>query len=80
VPHDIVTEEHIRTIIQGNQTKKEEYCMTKNCTLNELLYNTEKEAISFALVRSNNNRTLAAKLLGISRALLYKRMHEYNLI
>ncbi|MDX9924983.1 MAG: sigma 54-interacting transcriptional regulator [Ignavibacteriaceae bacterium] len=80
VPHDIVTEEHIRTIIQGNQTKKEGYCMTNNCTLNELLYNTEKEAISFALVRSSNNRTLAAKLLGISRALLYKRMHEYNLI
>ncbi|MCK9281762.1 MAG: sigma 54-interacting transcriptional regulator [Melioribacteraceae bacterium] len=80
VPHDIVTDEHIKTIIQGNQTKKEGYCISNNCTLNELLYNTEKEAISFALVRASNNRTHAAKLLGISRALLYKRMHEYNLI
>jgi DNA-binding protein Fis len=30
-------------------------------------------------VRSNNNRAMAAKLLGISRPLLYKRVHIYGI-
>ena len=40
----------------------------------------ERQAIRFALARTNNNRARAARLLRISRALLYKRMHRYQIL
>jgi len=79
VPQDIITGDHIKTIIQSNSSKKGGFCIIDNCNLASLLSNTEKEAISIALIRTNNNRSHAAGLLGISRALLYKKMHQYNM-
>ena len=79
VPQDIITDDHIKTIIQGHSSKKSEFFLINNYNLTDLLSNTEKEAISVALVRSSNNRSHTAKLLGISRSLLYKKMHQYNL-
>jgi PAS domain S-box-containing protein len=40
---------------------------------------TEKEAIRYALKESNNNKARAAKILGIHRTLLYKKMKKYKL-
>lgn len=39
----------------------------------------EKESIIQALNKCNNNKTQAAKLLGISRTLLYKKIEKYNI-
>jgi len=39
----------------------------------------ERRSIATALARSNNNRATAAKLLGISRPLLYKKLHIYGI-
>lgn len=39
----------------------------------------EKEAIRYALKETNNNKARAAKLLGIHRTLLYKKMKKHNI-
>ena len=39
----------------------------------------ERRSIATALARSNNNRATAAKLLGISRPLLYKKLRIYGI-
>ena len=39
----------------------------------------EKEAIRYALKESNNNKVKAAKILGIHRTLLYKKMKKYDI-
>lgn len=44
-----------------------------------LLHLDEKERLGTVLQRCNGNRTLAAKMLGISRATLYRRMSDLNL-
>ena len=39
----------------------------------------EKEAIRYALKETNNNKAQAAKMLGIHRTLLYKKMKKYDI-
>ncbi len=39
----------------------------------------EREAVVRALEQSNQNKTLAARLLGISRRTLYNKLHELNI-
>ncbi|UCD77588.1 MAG: sigma 54-interacting transcriptional regulator [Desulfobacterales bacterium] len=48
-------------------------------TLKYVQARTEKEAIRFALKETNNNKARAAKILGIHRTLLYKKMKKYDL-
>lgn len=45
----------------------------------DLLHLDEKERLGTALQRCGGNRTLAAKMLGISRATFYRRMSDLNL-
>jgi DNA-binding NtrC family response regulator len=47
--------------------------------LNELVEQTEREAIVTALRISGNNRSQAIKALGISRAGFYQKMEKYGL-
>jgi PAS domain S-box-containing protein len=79
VLQNTITANHIQTIIKGHEAKSSNYCIANNCTLQDLIENTEKNAISIALLRANNNKSRASKLLGISRALLYKKMHYYDI-
>jgi DNA-binding NtrC family response regulator len=39
----------------------------------------EREMIAAALARAGNNRSAAARLLGISRAQLYSRLEKHGL-
>jgi len=39
----------------------------------------EKEALQQALAATNNNKAKAAKMLGIHRTILYKKMKKYGL-
>jgi PAS domain S-box-containing protein len=47
--------------------------------LRDVQTRTEKEAILFTLQETNNNKARAAKILGIHRTLLYKKMKKYNI-
>jgi two-component system response regulator AtoC len=44
------------------------------------LRRSEREALDAALVRARNNRTLAARLLGVSRRTLYTKLEEHGLL
>ena len=57
-----------KNISDGNQS-----------SLKDVQARTEKEAIRYALQESKNNKAGAARLLGIHRTLLYKKMKKYNL-
>jgi two-component system response regulator AtoC len=49
-------------------------------SLEESRRDAEREAITAALERSGNNRTVAARLLGISRRTLYHKLAEHELL
>jgi PAS domain S-box-containing protein len=52
----------------------------KNQTsIREVQAMAEKEAIHYALKEANHNKVRAAKILGIHRTLLYKKMKKYNI-
>lgn len=48
-------------------------------TLSRLVERTERGALNYALAVADGNRSAAAKLLGISRPLFYKKLAQYNL-
>jgi PAS domain S-box-containing protein len=48
-------------------------------SLKDLQAKTEKETIHDALKASNNNKAKAARMLGIHRTLLYKKMKKYHI-
>ena len=48
-------------------------------SLDQILNRIEKREIIGALQRANGQRTLAAKLLGISRSRLYRRMEALDI-
>jgi transcriptional regulator with PAS, ATPase and Fis domain len=47
--------------------------------LKELQARAEKDSIRYALDKSGNNKASAARMLGIHRTLLYKKMRKYDL-
>ena len=49
-------------------------------SLDEQRKRTERESLTAALTRAGNNRTLAARLLGVSRRTLYTKLEEHRLL
>jgi two-component system response regulator AtoC len=49
-------------------------------SLDEQRKRTERESLAAALTRAGNNRTLAARLLGVSRRTLYTKLEEHRLL
>lgn len=76
---ETISGEQIRMIMVGARESKPEWSQTKDLSLEDMVSQTERRAISFALARTNNNRAQAAKMLNISRALLYKKMGQYGM-
>jgi transcriptional regulator with PAS, ATPase and Fis domain len=79
VQEDTIDADHMRMIMMGVRSSPGECTLEERCNLQEVVESAERRAISFALAHCNNNRARAAKLLGVSRALVYKKMHEYGL-
>jgi len=52
---------------------------SNRASLKEVHAKTEQEAIRYALKETNNNKARAAKMLGIHRTQLYKKMKKYSL-
>jgi len=52
---------------------------TPSLSLKQVVDEAEKKAIHQALRAANNNRSMAARLLGISRRAFYDKMTQYNL-
>ncbi len=48
-------------------------------TLKQQMHTTERQAIVTALIQAHNNKTVAARMLGIHRTLLYRKMKQLNL-
>ena len=48
-------------------------------TLDEKRREAEKQALLDALAQARNNRTLAARLLGVSRRTLYNKLEEFGI-
>ena len=74
-----ISDEQVRMIMAGARESREDFCLSEDCGLADLVEQTERRALGFALARTNNNRLQAAKLLKISRALLYKKLHAYGI-
>lgn len=52
---------------------------SRRTSLKEVQAGAEKEAIRYALKTANNNKAQAARILGIHRTLLYKKIKQYGL-
>jgi two-component system response regulator AtoC len=53
---------------------------TESLPLPEALKHVEKTMISQALEKTNGNKSLAAKILGVNRTYLYSRLEKYHLV
>jgi PAS domain S-box-containing protein len=73
-----ITPEHLRILILGGAPAEDDTAV-ENCDLAAMVAAVERRSIATALARANNNRAQAAKLLGISRPLLYKKLHAYGI-
>ena len=63
--------------IRGRQTQS--FAFQEKGTLRETMERAEKEALRQALLDSGQNKTQAAKRLGIHRTLLYRKMKRHGL-
>jgi transcriptional regulator with PAS, ATPase and Fis domain len=80
VRDNIVTAEHLRILLRGGVDTPASGEGVRECRLKAAVEAAERKAISSALASCNQNRAQAARLLGITRQLLYKKMHRYQLL
>ncbi len=59
--------------------KKKGAATVKTASIREVQHKAEKEAIVYALKACSHNKAQAARMLGIHRTLLYKKMKKYDL-
>ena len=69
--------QHLPFYVYRNHRK---YPENHQSPLKDVQTRTEKEAILYALKETNNNKARAAKMLGIHRTLLYKKMSKYKIV
>ncbi|WP_243331526.1 sigma-54 interaction domain-containing protein [Mesoterricola sediminis] len=79
VRDDRISEDQVRMILLGVGSTGGRLNEQDESTLDRTVEKAERRAIGFALARTNNNKAQAAKLLGISRPLLYRKMSQYDI-
>ncbi|SFA76656.1 sigma 54-interacting transcriptional regulator [Clostridium frigidicarnis] len=72
----IIKVKHLPMRITENEKK---YNYKKDRYLKEVIEEVEENIIRDCLIKNNGNKNRTAKILGISRAGLYKKIDEYNL-
>jgi len=70
---------HLRNLPFYLYRTREKRAEPSEAYLREVQSSAEKDAIRYALESTRNNKAAAAKLLGIHRTLLYKKMQKYGL-
>lgn len=73
-PENMITSEYLPQKIQSARCS-----LPNKGSLKSVMGQTEKEMIIAALKETNNNKTQAMKLLGISRRTFYQKLEKYNL-
>jgi DNA-binding NtrC family response regulator len=73
---DTITQEHLPFYLKRFQLEPIENNQT---SLKEVHTSAEKEAIKLALEQTGYNKAQAAKILGINRTLLYKKMAKHQI-
>lgn len=68
-----------RTQIEQSVSPSAANTLPLHSKLQEKKSTVEKDLILDALIECNGNKSLAAQKLGISRTILYKKMHKYNI-
>ncbi|ADO76276.1 sigma-54-dependent Fis family transcriptional regulator [Halanaerobium praevalens] len=77
---DTILPKHLPSIISDNiNSRKERTIEFENNNLSEVVQQVEIDVIINALKKCNGNKTEAAKILGIHRTSLYKKIDKYNL-
>jgi PAS domain S-box-containing protein len=79
VQQDAITADHVQTLLCAQDENPSDLHTDGTYTLESHIQKAERRVLSLALARADNNRSRAAELLGISRALLYKKMHQHGL-
>ncbi|UMZ72770.1 sigma 54-interacting transcriptional regulator [Natranaerofaba carboxydovora] len=78
LPQNIIDEVNLDSDIDFDSTANKSSPST-NKTLEEVIAKAEKDAILNALNNTRNNRTKAAKILGIHRTSLYEKLRKHKL-
>jgi transcriptional regulator with PAS, ATPase and Fis domain len=79
VRDNVISEDQLRMILLSVGSSQGQFCENEECPLEQVVEKAERRAIGFALARTNYNKAQAAKLLGISRPLLYRKMGQYQI-
>ncbi len=79
VLQDEITADHVQAMILAQDENPSDFYVDATYKLESYIEKAERRALSLALARADNNRSHAARLLGISRALLYKKLHQHGL-
>jgi len=79
VRDNLISEDQVRMILLSVGSSRGQFSENEECPLDLVVEKAERRAIGFALARTNNNKVQAAKLLGISRPLLYRKMAQYQI-
>ncbi len=77
--YDVIKKEHLPEYLNRNTNKETEIIDKDTLLLKNIVAKVEKEAIKKAIDKSKGNKTLAAKMLGIHRTALYKKIEIYEL-
>jgi len=73
---DVIQEKHLPIFFRGLVTKT---AKSESVILKNIKADSEKEALLHAMTVSSYNKNKAAKLLGIHRTALYKKMKKFNI-
>ncbi|WP_080849140.1 sigma 54-interacting transcriptional regulator [Cytobacillus gottheilii] len=77
-----IDQSHVPVLVSSLKTQSQEpfaEVLDQNVTLAQLVEEFESKQISRTLAKANGNKTLAAKMLGLSVRNLYYKMEKYNL-
>ncbi|MFN3966534.1 MAG: helix-turn-helix domain-containing protein, partial [Endomicrobiia bacterium] len=73
--NDIIEPVHLNKVLSSDKENK-----INSFDLDSNIENIEKNLIKSALEKTNYNKNKAAKILGITRKTLYKKLEKYKLL